>query len=60
MLITGNLTGHLYALNPVTGKTLWTQQPGKAAYWSSPTISQGTIYITSRDGKLLTFAPSGG
>jgi outer membrane protein assembly factor BamB len=37
---------------------LWTQ-PGKAAYWSSPTISQGTIYVTSRNGKLLTFAPSG-
>jgi outer membrane protein assembly factor BamB len=60
VLVIGNLTGHLYALSPVTGKTLWTQQPGKAAYWSSPTISQGTIYITSKDGKLLTFAPSGG
>ena len=60
VLITANLPGDLYALNPVTGKTLWTQQPGKSAYWSSPTISQGTIYITSRDGTLRTFAPSGG
>jgi outer membrane protein assembly factor BamB len=59
VLIIGNLAGHLFALNPVTGATLWTQQPSKAAFWSSPTISQGTIYITSKNGKLLTFAPSG-
>ena len=60
VVITANLAGHIFALNPATGATLWTQQPTKAAYWSSPTISQGTIYITARNGKLLTFAPSGG
>ena len=60
VLITGNLTGHLYALSLATGATLWTQQPDTAGYWSSPTISQGTIYITGKDGQLLTFAPSGG
>ncbi len=60
VLITGNLTGHLYALNPVTGATLWTQRPSKTGYWSSPAVSQGTIYITRKDGQLLTFAPSGG
>ena len=58
-MITGNLAGNLYALNPVTGATLWTR-PGTTAFWSSPTVSQGTIYITSRNGTLLTFAPSGG
>ena len=41
VLITANLPGHLYALNPVTGKTLWTLQPGKSAYWSSPTDLAG-------------------
>ena len=59
VLITANLAGNIYALNPVTGKTLWTQ-PGKSSYWSSPTVSQGIIYITSKNGKLLTFAPASG
>jgi len=59
VLIIGNLAGNLYALNPVTGAILW-KQSGTAAYWSSPSVSQGTIYITSRNGKLLTFAPSSG
>jgi outer membrane protein assembly factor BamB len=58
VLIIGNLTGHLYALNLATGATLWTQQPDTAGYWASPTISQGTIYITGKDGKLLTFTPA--
>jgi outer membrane protein assembly factor BamB len=59
VLIIGNLTGHLYALNLATGAILWNQQPDTAGYWSSPTVSQGTIYITGKDGQLLTFAPSG-
>lgn len=59
VVITANLAGHLYALNPATGAALWTQQPSSAAYWSSPTISQGTIYITAKDGQLQTFAPAG-
>jgi outer membrane protein assembly factor BamB len=60
VLITGNLKGDLYALNLATGATLWTQRPDTAGYWSSPTVSQGTIYITGKDGQLLTFAPSSG
>jgi len=59
VLIIGNLTGHLYALNLATGATLWTHQPDTAGYWASPTISQNTIYITGKDDHLLTFAPSG-
>lgn len=59
VLIIGNLTGHLYALNLATGAILWSQQPDTAGYWASPTISQGTIYITAKDGQLLSFAPSG-
>ena len=34
---------------------LWTRQPDAAGYWASPTISGGTIYITGKDGKLLSF-----
>jgi outer membrane protein assembly factor BamB len=59
VLIIANITGHIYALGLATGATLWTQQPDTAGYWASPTISQGRIYLTAKDGKLLTFAPSG-
>jgi outer membrane protein assembly factor BamB len=59
VLIIGNLTGHLYALNLATGAILWSQQPDTAGYWASPAVSQGTIYITGKDGQLLTFAPAG-
>jgi outer membrane protein assembly factor BamB len=55
VLIIGNLTGHVYALNLATGAALWTQEPDTAGYWASPTISEGTIYITGKDGKLLSF-----
>ncbi len=58
VLIIGNLTGHLYALSLATGAIRWSKQPDTAGYWASPAISQGTIYITGKDGKLLTFAPA--
>jgi len=54
-----NITGHVYALNLATGATRWTRQPDAAGYWASPTISQGTIHITAKDGQLLTFALAG-
>ncbi len=57
VLITGGLTGHLYALNLATGNTLYIHEADTAGIWSSPAVSQGTIFITGRDGQLLTFAP---
>ena len=59
VLITASISGHLYALNLATGNTLWTQRANNAGIWSSPAVSQGTIYITRKDGQLMTFAPSG-
>jgi len=50
--------GEVRALDLATGAILWSQQPDTAGYWASPTISQGTIYITGKDGQLLTFAPA--
>ena len=58
VLITANITGHIFALDLATGKTLWTQTADSAGIWSSPTVSQKTIYITGKDGRLLTFKPS--
>jgi outer membrane protein assembly factor BamB len=59
VLITANITGHLFALGLATGKTLWTQTADSAGIWSSPAVSQNTIYITGKDGQLATFTPSG-
>ena len=59
VLITANITGHIFALDLATGKTLWTQTADSAGIWSSPAVSQNTIYITGKDGQLVTFAPSG-
>ena len=55
VLITASITGHIYALNLATGQTLWTQLADSAGIWSSPAVSQGTIYITGKDGQLVTF-----
>ena len=55
VLIIANITGHVYALNLATGATLRTQQPDTAGYWTSPTISQGTI--TSRP-RTASYWPS--
>jgi eukaryotic-like serine/threonine-protein kinase len=59
VLITASITGHIYALNLATGQTLWTQTADSAGIWSSPAVSQGTIYITGKDGQLVTFALPG-
>jgi outer membrane protein assembly factor BamB len=59
VLVTANLTGHLYALNLANGKTLYIHEADSAGIWSSPAVSQNTIYITGKDGQLLTFSPSG-
>ena len=59
VLITANITGHIFALDLATGKTLWTQTADSAGIWSSPAVSQNTIYITGKDGQLVTFTPSG-
>jgi eukaryotic-like serine/threonine-protein kinase len=59
VLITATITGEVYALNLANGNTLWIHEADTAGIWSSPAVSQGTIYITGKDGRLMTFAPSG-
>ena len=60
VLITASLTGHLYAFNLANGNTVYIHEADGAGIWSSPAVSQNTVYITGRDGQLLTFAPAGG
>jgi outer membrane protein assembly factor BamB len=59
VLITANITGSIYALNLANGNTVYIHNADSAGIWSSPAVSQNTIYITGKDGKLVTFTPSG-
>ncbi len=59
VLITANITGSVYALNLANGNTVWIHEADSAGIWSSPAVSQNTIYITGKDGQLVTFTPSG-
>ena len=59
VLITATITGAVYAFNLANGNTLWIHEADTAGIWSSPAVSQGTIYITGKDGQLMTFTPSG-
>jgi outer membrane protein assembly factor BamB len=59
VLVTANITGTVYALNLANGNTVWIHNADSAGIWSSPAVSQGAIYFTGKDGKLMTFAPSG-
>ena len=58
VLITASLPGRLYAFDLANGSTVWMHEADGAGIWSSPAVSQNTIYITGRDGQLVTFAPS--
>jgi outer membrane protein assembly factor BamB len=58
VLITASLPGRLYAFDLANGNTVWMHEADGAGIWSSPAVSQNTIYITGRDGQLVTFAPS--
>jgi outer membrane protein assembly factor BamB len=59
VLITANITGSVYALNLANGNTVWIHEADSAGIWSSAAVSQNTIYITGKDGQLVTFTPSG-
>jgi eukaryotic-like serine/threonine-protein kinase len=55
VLIIASILGNIYALDLATGQPLWTQAADSAGIWSSPAVSQNTIYITGKDGQLVTF-----
>jgi eukaryotic-like serine/threonine-protein kinase len=55
VLVTANVTGDVYVLNLATGNTLYIDEADSAGIWSSPAVSQNTIYITGKDGQLVTF-----
>ncbi len=44
-------SGYSASTSPSTNKTLWTQQTGGAVF-SSPSVSEGVVYVSSGDGNL--------
>jgi hypothetical protein len=47
--------GALRALNPVTGKQLWSGAIGQV-HWESPIVANGVVYVTDNGGNLTAFA----
>jgi len=56
VLLIGDTTSTLYALNLATGATVWSQVRN-SGYFASPAVSQGAIYETGLDGVLRSYAP---
>jgi outer membrane protein assembly factor BamB len=54
ILYTSDLTGIFRAMNPKTGKTIWTHDL-LAAVWSSPMAVDGKVYIGDEDGDVVVF-----
>src|SRR3954471_8958654 len=50
----GSADHHLYAFNAREGGVLWTGTTGGPVH-SSPTVSNGVVYVGSDDGKLYAF-----
>ncbi|GAA1889511.1 PQQ-binding-like beta-propeller repeat protein [Lapillicoccus jejuensis] len=54
-----DLSGRVFAADAATGQLLWSYQTGGYTY-SSPAVSNGTVYVGSSDGFLYAFALGGG
>jgi outer membrane protein assembly factor BamB len=59
VVFAGNTLGRVLALDAGSGATLWSFATGSFIY-SSPAISNGTVFIASSNGYLYAFAPKGG
>lgn len=57
VLVDADNEGRLWVLNLATGGTLFEQKPAYA-FWASPAVSHGAIYVAGLDGYLRSFAPA--
>ena len=49
------VSGSIRALNPVTGKLLWSNDDIGNIHWESPIVDNGVLYITDQSGNLTAF-----
>ena len=52
-------SGKVLALDPTTGKVLWTSSTIGAIHWESPVVVNGVLYITDESGHLTAFSLNG-
>lgn len=52
-------THTIFALNPVTGGTLWHDTQGGGVHWESPIVANGILYITDDGGNLTAYSLNG-
>lgn len=45
--------GSVYALDPATGSMLWSYHMGTYAWWGSPAVAKGLVYVGNAKGTLL-------
>lgn len=54
LVVVGDDSGTITALNGTTGQTIWTAKTG-GAVTGTPSILAGVVYVGSRDGKVYAF-----
>ena len=50
----------LYALNQVTGATVWSQRIGGPYYWSAAAYDAGRVFVVNSGGLLTAFEAASG
>ncbi|HXY41377.1 MAG TPA: PQQ-binding-like beta-propeller repeat protein [Vicinamibacteria bacterium] len=50
--------GALFALDPVTGATLWSDTSIGGIHWESPIVVNGRLYVTDEGSQLWAYGPS--
>jgi outer membrane protein assembly factor BamB len=50
-------SGGIRAVDPVTGKVLWSDAAIGGIHWESPIVASGMLYITDGNGNLTAYLP---
>jgi outer membrane protein assembly factor BamB len=50
-------SGHVSALDPVSGQLLWTDSSIGAIHWESPIVVGGRLYVTDENSMLWAYQP---
>ncbi|MCL4559444.1 MAG: PQQ-binding-like beta-propeller repeat protein [Chloroflexi bacterium] len=52
-------TGIVYALNPITGKLLWSDSSVGSIHWGTPLVANGILYVSDWSYHLTAYALNG-
>jgi hypothetical protein len=52
-------SGSMNALDPITGKPIWSDGSPGGVHWESPVVVNGRIYVTDESGQLWAYALDG-